>query len=116
MFIVNVAEYKPEPNQRNDDSVNVSLQWSECEIEDCISKLPYEAKKLVVEYKTLFPNELPKELPPRRTIEHRIDLIPGAQPTNHSIYRMSDHELKELKKQLDDLLAHGFIPKSESFR
>ena len=47
-------------------------------------------------------------LPPSRSFEHRIDLVTGAEPVDGSIYRMSDHEFKELKKQLEDLLDHGF--------
>ena len=73
-----------------------------------------EAQKLVKEFKGIFPEELPKVLPPKRSIDHRIDLVPGAQPVSQPIYRMSATELKELKKQIDELLSHGFIRPSLS--
>ena len=47
-------------------------------------------------------------------MDHKIDLVDGAKPPNLPIYRMSDYELRELKRQLDDLLAHGFIRPSVS--
>ena len=60
-------------------------------------------------YRELFPDELPKGLPPIRSIEHRIDLVTSAEPVNGAIDRMSDHELEELKRQLGVLLDHGFM-------
>ena len=68
-----------------------------------------DAKKIIREFKSIFPDELPKKLPPKRALDHKIDLVDGAKPPNLPIYRMSDYELKELKKQLDNLLACGFI-------
>ena len=54
-------------------------------------------------------------MPPAiRDIEHRIDLIDGAQPPQSTIYRMSGHELTELKKQISSLLENGFIKPSLS--
>ena len=37
-------------------------------------------------------------LPPKRAIEFRIDLIPGAQPVSRPPTRMSTKENEELKK------------------
>ena len=73
-----------------------------------------DAKKIIREFKSIFPDELPKKLPPKRALDHKIDLVDGAKPPNLPIYRMSDYELKELKKQLDNLLACGFIRPSVS--
>ena len=42
---------------------------------------------LLVEYKEVFPTELPPGLPPIRGIEHQIDLIPGASLPNKAAYR-----------------------------
>jgi len=46
-------------------------------------------------------------LPPRRVVEFRIDLVPGAAPIAKSAYRMAPKELVEMKKQLDDMLQKG---------
>ena len=65
------------------------------------------------EYKDVF-ESMPKQLPPRREHDHAIELIPGSQPPSKSAYRLSSSELDELRKQLDTLLAHGFIRTSKS--
>ena len=46
-------------------------------------------------------------LPPRRVVEVRIDLVPGATPIAKAAYRLAPKELEEMKKQLDDLLQKG---------
>ena len=66
------------------------------------------------EYKDLFPEELPPGLPPKREVDHRIELLPGSQPVYRSIYKMSPGELDEMRKQLDQLLSNGFIRPSTS--
>ena len=65
------------------------------------------------EYQDLF-QSMPKELPPQREHDHRIELIPGSQPPSKPAYRLSLTELDELRKQLDTLLEHGFIRASRS--
>ena len=57
---------------------------------------------------------LPSKLPPRRDVDHHIDLEPGGAQPYQGIYRMSPLELGELRKQLDDLLEKGFIKPSKS--
>ncbi|KAL5838445.1 hypothetical protein ACOSQ3_015614 [Xanthoceras sorbifolium] len=43
-------------------------------------ELPKEIKKVLKEYKDVMPVELPKKLPPRREVEHQIELATGQQP------------------------------------
>ncbi|HVX00319.1 MAG TPA: reverse transcriptase domain-containing protein, partial [Candidatus Babeliaceae bacterium] len=71
-------------------------------------------KKIKEEYQDLFPADLPPGLPPTRDVDHRIELIPGSQSVYRAMFRMSPGELDEMKKQLDDLLAKGFIRPSMS--
>jgi hypothetical protein len=66
------------------------------------------------EFRDVFPDDLPEGLPPRRDIDHKIELVPGSAPTNRPTYRMSPTELDELKKQLDELSKAGFIQPSKS--
>ncbi|KAL2226403.1 UNVERIFIED_CONTAM: Transposon Ty3-I Gag-Pol polyprotein, partial [Sesamum indicum] len=65
------------------------------------------------EFPDVFPDELPG-LPPYREVDFQIDTIPGAAPISIAPYRMAPSELKELKKQLEELLDKGFIQPSIS--
>jgi hypothetical protein len=56
----------------------------------------------------VFPEEL-TEMPPDREVEFAIDLLPETTPTPKQSYRMSEEELKELKKQLTELQDAGYI-------
>ncbi|MFS8014882.1 putative transcription factor interactor and regulator CCHC(Zn) family [Helianthus anomalus] len=68
---------------------------------------------VISEYPEVFPEELPG-LPPDRQVEFRIDIIPGAAPVARAPYRLAPTKMKELRTQLDDLLAKGFIRPSSS--
>ena len=68
---------------------------------------------VVWEFPDVFPDELPG-MPPDRAVEFSIDLVPGAAPVSKKMYKMSPVELVELKKQLQELLAKGFIRPSSS--
>jgi hypothetical protein len=48
-------------------------------------------------------------MPPDRDIEFLIELLPGTPPISKRPYRMPANELVELKKQLAELQAKGFI-------
>ncbi|KAL9259868.1 Transposon Ty3-I Gag-Pol polyprotein-like protein [Drosera capensis] len=60
------------------------------------------------------PKELPKKLPPRREVDHVIELEPGTRPPAKEPYRMAPTELEKLRKQLKDLLDAGFIQPSKA--
>jgi hypothetical protein len=64
-------------------------------------------------YPDVFPDELPG-LPPERELNFEIKLIPGKQSIYNTPYKMAPIEQVELKKQLDDLIAKGFICPSTS--
>ncbi|KAL4340738.1 hypothetical protein GQ457_08G035780 [Hibiscus cannabinus] len=57
--------------------------------------------------------ELPG-LPPKREVEFGIDIQPGTNPVSITPYRRAPIELKELKKQLEELQNKGFIRPSTS--
>jgi hypothetical protein len=60
------------------------------------------------EYQDVFPEEL-SGMPPDRDIEFLIELLPRTPPIYKRPYRMPVNELVELKKQLAELQAKGFI-------
>src|SRR5438477_6242655 len=47
-------------------------------------------------------------------MDHKIDLYPDSYPVSRPPHRFSPVEMDELKRQLDDLVAHGFIRPSKS--
>jgi len=53
-------------------------------------------------------------LPPERSVDHAVEVIPGSVPPNKRVYSMNPAELDELKKQLKQLLEHGLIRPSVS--
>jgi hypothetical protein len=83
-----------------------------------IKAKPEEERKVediyvVRDYPDVF-TEVTIGLPPDREIEFTIDLMTGTQPIHKAPYRMAPSELKELKKQLEDLVYQGFIRPSVS--
>jgi hypothetical protein len=68
---------------------------------------------VVQEYLDVFSEELPG-MPPDHDIEFLIELLPGKPPISKRPYRMPVNELVELKKQLAELQAKGFIRPSSS--
>ncbi|GBG91638.1 hypothetical protein CBR_g52672 [Chara braunii] len=67
--------------------------------------------KLLEEFKDL--TESPTGVVPR-PIQRRIEIEPGSRTPKGTIYRMFPRELKELRKQLDELLEKGWIRPSSS--
>ncbi|XP_071926096.1 uncharacterized protein [Coffea arabica] len=62
---------------------------------------------LLQEFKDVFPEELPKGLPPIRGIEHQIDFVPGAILPNRPAYRANPEETMEIQsKSLDEHVEH----------
>jgi hypothetical protein len=68
---------------------------------------------VVQEYPDVFQEEL-LGMPPDRDIEFLIELLPETPPICKRPYRMLVNELVELKKQLAELQAKGFICPSSS--
>ena len=68
---------------------------------------------IVRDFPEVFPDDLPG-LPPVRSIEFRIDLVPGAIPVAKSPYRLAPSEMQELASQLQELTDKGFIRPSSS--
>jgi hypothetical protein len=95
----------------NSNEVETEIQLNEIKIN---TELEQEKKIIFEEYKDVFPDALPSQLPPRREIDHRIELQQQSLPTSRAIYRMSPAELDELKVQLKELIEAGFIQPSKS--
>lgn len=66
------------------------------------------------EFLDVFNREQANRLPPHRSWDHSIDLLPGKQPSATRPYSMNQHELKALRDYLDRELDKGFIRVSRS--
>jgi hypothetical protein len=116
VYVVRVSE---EEVQGSEDQVLTNSSRSEpqsCLSVSVDSEHQYQPlrESLLRQYKDVFPADLPSGLPPSREVDHKIELIPGSVPQSRPTYRMSPTETDELKKQLDQLSASGFIQPSKS--
>lgn len=66
------------------------------------------------QFKEVLPDQLPAGMPIERIKQHEIELEPGQPPPHKGLYRMATEELKELKRQLNELLEKGWIRPSVS--
>jgi hypothetical protein len=82
-------------------------------VKDGEAVLCVEDNRVVCNYPEVVSLELPG-IPPTRNAVFEIKLVPGTQPIYKSLYRMAPKEQVELKRQVDDLLAKGFIRPSKS--
>ena len=79
-----------------------------------LNDLPLPISSLLQEYADVYPDELPRGLPPVRGIEHQIEFVPGASLPNRAAYRASPAETAELQKQVEDLMDKGYVRESLS--
>ena len=71
---------------------------------------------MLQQYPNVFPETLPRDLPPADRLEHAIDLTPEYKIPPRKLYRQSDRELTETRRQITDYLDAGHIrPSTSSF-
>ena len=56
----------------------------------------------------------PQELPPHRSFDHHINLVPGAKPVSVRPYRYTPQQKDEIEKQISEMLRKGIIKPSHS--
>jgi hypothetical protein len=79
-----------------------------------VDDLPVEIQELLDNFADIVVDELPRSLPPIRSISHHIDLILGASFPNKEAYRLTPQENEEVKNQVQDLLDKGLVRESLS--
>lgn len=78
-------------------------------------EVPPQVQYFLTEFPNFTPSKLPEGLPPMRTIQHHIGLVPGASSLpNLPHYKMSLNENKILQGLMEDLLHKGLIWESMS--
>ncbi|XP_070005929.1 uncharacterized protein [Nicotiana sylvestris] len=63
------------------------------DVECSSGPIPEPMKEILLEFEDVMPQDMPKRLPPRRTMDHEIELVPGVKPPARVPYRMSQPEL-----------------------
>jgi len=74
---------------------------------------PHCLDNLVEEFHDVF-QDPSKGLPPLRGIEHQIDLIMGSYLPNRPTYRTNPNETREIRQQIEELIAKGWVQDSMS--
>ena len=76
--------------------------------------IPSTVQAMMKSFKDVMPDQLTQRLPPKREVDHQIELLPGAKPSAKGPYCMALSELAELQKQLNELLDTRFIRPSKA--
>ena len=97
--------------KRNENSYLAALLEKK---HDHVVEVPDEYAQVLEEFADVMPPKLPQALPPKRAVDHWIDLEPGVRPPAQDQYRMSPSKWVELYKQLDELLDAEFIQPSKA--
>jgi hypothetical protein len=79
-----------------------------------VDDLPEEIQELLEDFLDIVVDELPRSLPPIRSISHHIDLIPRASLPNKETYRLMPQENEEVKRQVQDLMDKELVRESLS--
>ena len=92
----------------NDNDTGISISASTIQQLD---EIPDWIRK---DYETILREELSPQMPFERSVDHEIPLKPDMPSSFKGIFRLSQLELRELKRQLDQLLRDGKIKPSTS--
>ncbi|CDJ69199.1 hypothetical protein ENH_00064840 [Eimeria necatrix] len=76
---------------------------------DEAQEIPSEVAQVLHEYRAVFPDTLPKGLPPKRPHDHHILLAPGKLSARSAIYRMTPEQLTFHKQEIAKLSEYGWI-------
>jgi len=91
-------------------------EWILVTQEESKSLLPNHpiTKSLLKRFSHVFPEEMPSGLPPKRDIQHHINLILCLTLPNKLTYRMNLKGTFEIQKQVEELTAKGLVRESLS--
>jgi hypothetical protein len=79
-----------------------------------VDDLPIEIQELLDNFVDIIVDELPRSLPPIRSMSHHINLNLGEILPNKGAYRLTSKENEEVKSQVQKLLDKGLVMESLS--
>ena len=82
---------------KESDMETYAVMFKDVEGDGVGTPVPAEISDVLTKYADLMPDELPKKLPPRRAVDHSIELEPRKQPPAKAPYWLSGPKLEELK-------------------
>ena len=74
--------------------------------------IPPAVQEILAKHKQVFTE--PDKLPPHRSFDHQIPLLPGAKPINVKPYRYNPMQKTEIEQQVTQMLQQGVIQESTS--
>nr|GEZ29173.1 reverse transcriptase [Tanacetum cinerariifolium] len=86
-----------------------TLGWIRCNFKNLVMEYTYNNKK---NFKLVF--DVPKELPPKRTHDHMIYLVPNTPPVNIRPYKHPPSQKDAIELMVKELLESGVIRNSQS--
>ncbi|XP_057849726.2 uncharacterized protein LOC131060503 [Cryptomeria japonica] len=95
------------PKETNCEGRELNLETKE-------STCPKVVCDLLNKYDGIIADSAHELLPPKRSISHCIDLIPGATLPNKAAYKLTPEQNAEVARQIQGLLEKGYIRKSIS--
>ena len=115
LSLVNAGQMKRLVNSSNNFMLLIIKPKNDVDNEafkGCHLNLKPELVDVVNQYDEMF--QEPKGLPPKRGIQHEIQLQQDCPLPNIGMYKMSAMESAEIKKQIQELLDKGIIMPSSS--
>nr|CCA26000.1 retrotransposon protein putative [Albugo laibachii Nc14] len=77
-------------------------------------EIPQELKPVLDEYKDVFPEQLPNEMPPTRSVNFEFQMKPDAVPSSRAPFRLSKVEQDALQQFVEENIRKGWIEVSKS--
>ncbi|XP_042032197.1 uncharacterized protein LOC121778871 [Salvia splendens] len=79
---------------------------------DFPATIPTACRRVLEAHRGVF--DLPTGMPPPRSFDHRIHLLPGTRPVNVRPYRYPYFQKNEIERQVKEMLSQGIIQRSQS--
>ncbi|KAJ4817820.1 polyprotein [Rhynchospora pubera] len=102
----------PHAEEEEGNEVLVAHLFKVEELQQAAPTQMVDMSAVVAQFPEVF--QEPSQLPPHRTVDHQIPLLPDSQPISQRPYRYSYFQKLEIEKIIEELLRNNFIQPSSS--